>query len=85
MKIAVITDSSSNLSFEYAKRIENLDMMSLMISLNDKYYRDQIEIDYDTVYKNLDNMKITTSLPDLRDFKKSIENFKLVLNSVSHV
>ena len=51
MKIAVITDSSSNLSFEYVKTIENLEMMPLMISVDVKYYRDQIEIDYETVYK----------------------------------
>ncbi|MCK5761957.1 MAG: DegV family protein, partial [Candidatus Izimaplasma sp.] len=70
MKIAVITDSSSNLSFEYVKKNKNLDMMPLMIFFNEKYYRDLIEIDYDTVYKNLDKKKITTSLPDLGDFTK---------------
>ncbi len=75
MKIAVITDSSSNLSFEYVNKIKNLDMMPLMISFKDKFYRDQIEIDYETVYKNLDKEKITTSLPDLSDFTKSIRNF----------
>ncbi len=75
MKIAVITDSSSNLSFEYVNKIKNLDMMPLMISFNDKFYRDQLEIDYDTVYKNLDKMTITTSLPDLGDFTKSIQYF----------
>jgi len=75
MKIAVITDSSSNLSFDYVKTIENLDMMPLMISYEDKYYRDQIEIDYSTVYKNLADKSITTSLPDLGDFDKSIKKF----------
>ena len=75
MKIAVITDSSSNLSFEYVKKNKNLDMMPLMIFFNEKYYRDLIEIDYDTVYKNLDKKKITTSLPDLGDFTKSVEYF----------
>ena len=47
MKIAVITDSSSNLSFEYVKTINYLDMMPLMISYDDKFYRDQLEINYD--------------------------------------
>ena len=75
MKIAVITDSSSNLSFEYVKTIENLDMMPLMISIEDKFYRDQIEIDYNTVYKNLSDKKVTTSLPDLGDFDESIKKF----------
>ena len=70
MKIAIITDSSSNLSFEYVGKIENLDLLPLMISFNEKYHRDQLEIDYDTVCKNLDKTKITTSLPDLGDFKK---------------
>lgn len=75
MKIAVITDSSSNLSFEYVKTIDNLEMMPLMISVDDKYYRDQIEIDYETVYKNLVDKNVTTSLPDLGDFTGAINKF----------
>ena len=75
MKTAIITDSSSNLSFDYINKTKNLDMMPLTIFFNEKFYRDQLEIDYNTVYSNLDKMSITTSLPELGDFAKSIENF----------
>ncbi len=75
MKIAVITDSSSNLSFEYVKTVHNLDMMPLMISFDDKYYRDQIELDYQTVYDNIIDKNITTSLPDIGDFTNSINKY----------
>ena len=76
MKIAVITDSSSNLNLEYIKQHNNLMMCPLMISYDGEFYRDLIEVDYETVYKKLELTKVTTSLPDLSDFNDAINQFK---------
>jgi len=76
MKIAVITDSSSNLDMGYIKAQSNLEMTPLMISYDGKFYRDLVEVDYETVYKKLDETKVTTSLPSLEDFEKAINKFK---------
>mgnify|MGYP000975190116 FL=1 len=49
MKIAVITDSSCNLSLDYIKKQKNLKMTPLMISFDGEFHRDLIEVDYETV------------------------------------
>ena len=77
MKIAVITDSSSNLSLEYIESQKNLKMTPLLISYNGEFYRDLIEVDYETVYEKLDETKVTTSLPSLEDF----ENADLIMKN----
>jgi len=76
MKIAVITDSSSNLSLEYIESQKNLKMTPLLISYNGEFYRDLIEVDYETVYEKLDETKVTTSLPSLEDFENAISQLK---------
>ncbi len=76
MKIAVITDSASNLTKKYVDATKNLDMLSLLISIDGKFYRDQVEIDTETVYKRLFETNVTTSLPNMEDFTKSVEKFK---------
>ncbi|XMB72143.1 DegV family protein [Mycoplasmatota bacterium WC30] len=76
MKIAVITDSSSNLTQAYIKSVENLYMLPLLISMDDKFYRDQIEIDSTTVYDRLPKTDVKTSLPDMGDLEGAIEKFK---------
>jgi len=76
MKIAVITDSSSNLSLDFIKKHENLKMTPLMISYDGEFYRDLIEVDYETVYSKLDETKVTTSLPSLEDFDQAVNDLK---------
>ena len=76
MKIAVITDSSSNLSLDYISKQQNLKMTPLMISFDGDFHRDLIEVDYKTVYSKLDETKVTSSLPSLEDFDNAINEFK---------
>ena len=76
MKIAVITDSSSNLSLYYISKQQNLKMTPLMISFDGDFHRDLIEVDYKTVYSKLDETKVTSSLPSLEDFDNAINEFK---------
>jgi len=76
MKIAVITDSSSNLSLDYINKQKNLKMTPLMISYDGEFYRDLIEVDYETVYSKLDVTKVTSSLPSMEDFEKAVEELK---------
>ncbi len=76
MKIAVITDSSSNLTLKYIDSVKNLYMLPLLISIDDKFYRDQIEIDSATVYERLPKTDVKTSLPDMNDLEEAIEKFK---------
>lgn len=76
MKIAVITDSSCNLSLEYIKKHENLTMIPLTISIDGTFHRDLVEVDYQTVYSKLDQTKVTTSLPLPQDFDDAIKAYK---------
>lgn len=76
MKIAVITDSSCNLSLDYIKKQKNLKMTPLMISFDGEFHRDLVEVDYETVYSKLDETKVTSSLPSLEDFEKAVEDLK---------
>lgn len=73
MKIAVITDSSANLSQDYLNQHENTFMIPLMINIDGVQYRDQVEIDANQVYQKLDESKITTSLPELSDLHTLIQ------------
>jgi DegV family protein with EDD domain len=76
MKIAVITDSSCNLSLDYIKKQKNLKMAPLMISFDGEFHRDLIEVDYKTVYSKLDETKVTSSLPSMEDFENAVEELK---------
>ena len=76
MKIAVITDSASNLSKEYIEKHDNLYVVPLMISIDGKEYRDQVEISASEVYDLLDNHKIKTSLPALEDVEEAVKKIK---------
>ncbi len=78
MKIAVITDSACNLDLTFINSQPNLEVAPLMISFDGEFYRDLIEVDYDTVYSKLDETKVTTSLPNLEDFDNAINKFKKV-------
>ena len=76
MKIAVITDSGANLSQDYIKKQENLFVVPLIIEIDNKEYRDQVEISASEIYERIDSSKIKTSLPfpeDLNDILSKIK------------
>lgn len=76
MKIAVLTDSASNLTKEYVAKHKNLFVIPLMIVIDGKNFRDQKEISAQEVYEKLDTHTITTSLPSLDDLSLMIEDIK---------
>lgn len=76
MKIAILTESASNLSKEYVDNNDNLFMVPLMIVIDGKSYRDQVEITADEVYEQIDDKVITTSLPNFSDLKEQIALIK---------
>lgn len=76
-KIAVITDSAANLSAKYLQNHPNLFVIPLIIVIDGKPYRDQVEISADEVYQKLDSSTITTSLPNLEDLDRLLEEIKL--------
>ena len=69
MKVAVLTDSAANLNKAFIDAHENLFVVPLMISIDGKEYRDQIEISASDRYDQLDTHKIKTSLPALKDIE----------------
>jgi len=76
MKIAIITDSASNLLPETLEKYSNLYVVPLMIVVDDKSYRDQIEISADEVYQLLDDHHVSTSLPSMDDLNELLEKLK---------
>ncbi len=76
MNIAVLTDSGANLSQEFIKKHKNLFIIPLMIVIDGKEYRDQVEIQASEIYKKLDTHKITTSLPSPEDLKQNLVEIK---------
>ena len=76
MKLAVITDSAANLLPSYLKQQKNLFVVPLMIVVDGKNYRDQVEITANEVYKQLDDHDVTTSLPSMDDLHKLLEDLK---------
>ncbi len=76
MKLAVITDSASNLLPETLKKYKDLYVVPLMIVIDGKNYRDQIEITAQEVYEKIDTHQITTSLPNLDDLTALLNSLK---------
>jgi len=76
MKLAVITDSASNLLPETLKKYKDLYVVPLMIVIDGKNFRDQIEISAQEVYEKIDTNHITTSLPNLDDLTELLESLK---------
>lgn len=76
MKIAILTDSGANLSKEFVNAHKNLFMIPLMIVVDGKSYRDQVEITAKEIYDQIDEKDMTTSLPDLGDLDKAIQKIK---------
>lgn len=76
MKVAVITDSGSNLSKSFVDATPNLEMIPLMINIEGKFYRDVVEISAEETYEKLKHASIKTSLPNLEDYVQAIDKFK---------
>lgn len=76
MKIAVLTDSAANLSKEFIKKHKNLFVVPLMIVIDEKEYRDQVEISASEVYDKLDFANVSTSLPANEDLMKTLVEIK---------
>lgn len=76
MKIAVVTDSASNLTVEQRKEYSNLFVLPLGIVVDGKMYLDQVDIQSDRVYEQLDTHQITTSLPGTDTMLALLETIK---------
>ncbi|MFU8793415.1 MAG: DegV family protein [Acholeplasmataceae bacterium] len=76
MKLAVITDSAANLSKETLKKYPDLYVIPLMIVIDGKNHRDQIDITAQEIYAEIDNKDITTSLPSMDDLSNLLEDLK---------
>ena len=76
MKIAVLTDSASNLSEEFILKQKNLFVVPLMIVIDGKEFRDQVEISASEVYSKLDTNKVSTSLPSNEDLHNVLSEIK---------
>lgn len=72
-KIAVLTDSGSDLNKD---QYENLFFLPLIIQIEGKTYIDGIDITLDEVLENLDNKKVTTSLPSPETIEKTLDQIK---------
>ena len=68
-KIALITDSTSDLSKEEIEN-NNIYVLPLRIIYKDREYIDRINITPDEVYNNLDKEVPSTSLPSMEDIDK---------------
>lgn len=73
MKTAIITDSSCNLTQEYIKSVPNLFVVPLGITIDDKHYRDQVDITSTEIYEKIDKHSIKSSLPSIGDITKQVE------------
>lgn len=76
MKIAVITDSGSNLNPAFVEKHKNLQVIPLMIVRDGEQFRDQIDITAEQIYKEIDQRNFSTSLPPMSALEAAIENVK---------
>lgn len=76
MKRAILTDSAANLSDKYVTENEHLYMVPLTIIIEGKEFRDGVDIHANQVYRDLDEKKITTSLPSRRDVEGIMNQIK---------
>ncbi|MCK7487465.1 MAG: DegV family protein [Bacillus subtilis] len=75
-KIAVITDSGSNLLPEITSKHANLFIMPLMIIINGVNFKDRVEISAEEVYAKLDTSTVSTSLPSMGELEELVEKIK---------
>jgi len=83
MKVAILTDSGANLSLEFMDANPNLFVLPLIINVDGKGFRDQVELDANSVYEKIDTHNISTSLPDSGDLLKVLN--KIVAEGYSDV
>jgi len=76
MKTAIITDSAANIQPETLAKYSNLFVVPLMIIVDGKNYRDEIEISADEVYQLLDDHDLSTSLPSIDDLDQLLDKLK---------
>lgn len=67
-KIALITDTTSNLSKEKIEKY-NVKILPFRIIYKDREYRDQIDISPEEVYDNLEKEIPTSSMPSMEDME----------------
>lgn len=73
--IAIITDSTSDLSDEYITKY-NIKMIPLQVNFKNKSYKDKFEISYEEICKNLEQEIPSTSLPLSKDIIDVFEELK---------
>lgn len=76
MKVAVLTDSAANLSHKFIEDHKNLYVVPLVITVDGKEFRDQVDIQASEVYEQLDDHTIKTSLPLLADLTETLNQIK---------
>ncbi len=76
MKLAVITDSGSNLQLDYINSTKNLKYIPLQLNFDGVFYRDLFEVTAERVYEQLKDMHIKTSLPQSEDYINALEDLK---------
>ncbi|TDX51417.1 DegV family protein [Orenia marismortui] len=74
-KIALLTDSTSDISTELLKE-KNIHSLPLKIIYSDNQYNDRIDIQPEEVYKKFDEEIPTTSMPTPHDTKEKILELK---------
>ena len=74
-KIALITDSASDINSELIKKY-NINVLPFKIIFSDKEYRDGVDITPSMLYKRLPDEIPTTSLPSISEFTQLLENLK---------
>ena len=74
-KIALITDSASDISPELIKKY-NIHVLPFKIIFSDKEYRDGVDITPSMLYQRLPNEIPSTSLPSISEFTDLLENLK---------
>lgn len=74
-KIAIITDSASNISNEAAKKY-NIKIIPLRICFSDKTYLDRFEISEDKFYERLKDEIPKTSLPSIKSILEVLDSLK---------
>jgi len=76
MKIAILTDSASNLLPADIQSYPNLFILPLGIVVDGQTFKDQIDITADEVYAKLDDHQISTSLPTTDQYYKLLDEIK---------
>lgn len=74
-KIALITDSASDINSELIKKY-NINVLPFKIIFSDKEYKDGIDITPSMLYEKLPTEIPTTSLPSISEFTELLEKLK---------